>query len=493
MRTDQQTVVIGGGITGLACAYRLERSGVSVLLLEASDRVGGVISQARHNGFLFEGGPQCPRFPRALRELVRDVGLDRAFVGANSRAKRFVVKGGQLHPAPLSPWALLGTRLVGFRDKARFVGEPFGHATPPDSEESVADFVRRKFGEETLAFLVDPFVSAVFFADPEDIGMEGALPSLARWEREHGSVFRGALKSRTSNGHRPSSGGTNPSDHRSSSVRLSDALPPLGSFREGLTVLTDRLAEKIGASVRVGTRVELVRPASDSRRHWLIRLRGGGEITAESVVIAVPAYEAASLLQAARPHLSSMLAAIPYSPLAVVCSGYDRAQVRHSLKGFGFVVPRSEGLHTISSTWNSSLFPGRAPAGKVVITSLARPLADDSFLEMSEEAIANLVEREVSAIIGISGSPVDRAVWKYPNALPHFRIGHRQRVAEIRKDARALPGLHLAGNYLEGRSIGDCVEFAFAVAEDVCRDLRTPLTANVSKPADPDKRRDLTG
>jgi protoporphyrinogen/coproporphyrinogen III oxidase len=475
MGMDRQTVVIGGGITGLACAYRLERLGVPVMLLEASDRVGGVIAATRRNGFVFEAGPQCPRFPRALREVVHDVGLERTFLRANSRAKRYVLKGGQLYPAPLSPWTLLGTRLVGFRDKARFLGEPFGQAKPPDAEESVADFVRRKFGSETLDFLVDPFVCAVFFADAEDMGMESALPSVVRWEREHGSVFRGALKSRTPNGRSPSSSGsTRPSVNHRLSVRLSEALPPLGSFQAGFTALTDRLAEKLGPSVRLKTRVESLHSASGAAP-WLIELQGGEEVAAQSVVITAPAYEAASLFEQARPRLGSMLAGIPYSPLVVVCSSYDRAQVRHGLEGFGFVVPRREGLHLISSTWNSSLFPDRAPEGKVVITNLARPLAGDRFLDLSEEAIAKIVEGEVSAILGISGAPLDREVWKHRKALPHFRIGHTKRVAEIREQVRALPGLYLAGNYLEGRSIGDCVEFAFSVAEDICRDRKAPL------------------
>jgi len=474
MANDQQTVVIGGGVTGLACAYRLKRLGASVMLLEASDRVGGIIRARRRNGILFEAGPLCPRFPRVLRELVRDIGLEGAFIRVNSRAKRYVLKGGHLYPAPLSPWALLGTRLVGLRDKARFVGEPFGRAKPPDSEESVADFVRRKFGAETLDYLVDPFVSAVFFSDPEDMGMESALPSLTHWEREHGSVFRGAIKSRSSNGRRPAPPDSTISTHPSSSVRLNEALPPLGSFPAGLTALTDRLGEKLGPSLRLGAGVESVRRdgASASVGPWLIRLTGGEEIAADSVVLTVPAYEAASVLQRAEPHLSSMLAAIAYSPLVVVCSAYDRVQVRHSVEGFGFVVPRREGLRTISCTWNSSLFPDRAPAGKVLITTLARPFAEDSLLEMPEEAIANLVEGEVSAVLGISGSPVDRMVWKHPHALPHFRIGHAQRVATIRQDLRALPGLRLAGNYLEGRSVGDCVEIAFGVAEDIVGDRK---------------------
>lgn len=474
---DRQTVVIGGGITGLACAYRLKQSGLPVLLLEASARVGGLIARARRDGFLFESGPQCPRFPRALRRLVRELGLEREFVRAYARAKRYILKDGQLYPAPLSPWALLGTRLVGFRDKARFVAEPFAQAHPPEREESLAGFIRRKFGTETLDYLVDPFASAVFFADPEDMGMEGALPSLARWEREHGSVFRGAIRSRK-NGNRPSrQDSMTPSATHSWTVRLSEALPPLGSFRNGLAALTDALSEKLGSGLRLGARVEGLRAPTDSRSGWFVRLSSGEEIAAPSVIVAAPAYQTASILQFTAPNLSALLAAIPYSPLAVVSSAYDRSEVQHSLKGLGFVVPRREGLHTISSTWNSSIFPDRAPAGKVVITNFARPLGNESFLDLPAREIAAIVESEVAGVLGISGSPVDRTVWIHRNALPHFRIGHAARVAEIREAERAFRGLHLVGNYFAGRSLGDCVENAFAAAEHVLGEGKAPALA----------------
>jgi protoporphyrinogen/coproporphyrinogen III oxidase len=477
MPIDQQTVVIGGGISGLVCAYQLQQLGVPVLLLEAADRLGGVIASTRRNGFLFESGPQCPRFPRAVRKLVRDLGLEPQFLRAHARARRYILKDGQLYPAPLSPWALLATSLVGFRDKARFLAEPFAHANPPDSEESLADFIRRKFGSETLDYLVEPFVSAVFFSDPEDMGMESALPSLARWERQHGSVFRGAIKSRK-NGKRPSrQDSMTPYANQSWTMRLGEALPPLGSFKNGLAALTDTLAEKLVPNVRLCARAEILRLASDSSLNWLIRLNNGEEIAAQSVILATPAYAAAALLHFAAPHLSSLLREIPYLPLAVVCSAYDRAQVRHSLKGFGFAVPRREGLHVISSTWNSSIFPGRAPADKVLITNFARPLPNEPFLEMAAEEIAAAVEGEVAPIVKISGSPVDRMVCIHRNALPHFRIGHAARIAKIREAKRAFPGLHLVGNYFAGRSIGDCIENAFVPAEDVSRELQSRVLA----------------
>lgn len=480
-------------MTGLACAYRLKQLGLSVVLLEASDRAGGMIATTRHNGFLFESGPQCPRFPRTVRKLVRDIGLEPEFVRARARAHRYILKGGQLYPAPLSPWALLVTGLIGFREKARFFAEPFSEASPPDGEESLAAFVSRKFGSATLDYLVDPFISAVFFADPADIGMESALPSVARWEREQGSVLRGALKSRK-NGQRSSlQDSLTPSANHSSTMRLAEALPPLGSFKNGLAALPDRLAEKLGSSLRLGARLAVLRPPLASPSNWFLTLDSGEEMRAQSVVLAVPADQAAGLLQLAAPHLSSLLAQIPYSPLAVVCSAYDRSQVRHSLEGFGFVVPRCEGLHTISSTWNSSIFPSRAPAGKVLLANFARPLPDEPFLEMGSEEIAAVVEGEIAPILGISGPAVEHMVWIYRRALPHFRIGHAARVVEIRAAERALPGLHLAGNYFAGRSLGDCIEGAFHAAEDVWRELKAPAPVTNTRQPDLPRNHMKTG
>ncbi|HTR48968.1 MAG TPA: protoporphyrinogen oxidase [Verrucomicrobiae bacterium] len=455
MGIDRQTVVIGGGISGLACAYRLQRLGSRVTLLEASDRVGGMIATERRNGFLFEAGPQCPRFPRAVWELVRELGLEREFLRADSRAKRYVVKHGKLYQAPFSLWAFLSTPLVGLGAKLRLVTEPLRRWQPPASEESIAAFVRRKFGAQMLDYLVDPFVSAVFFADPDQMAMDSAVPSLPKWEREYGSVFHGALKSRKAK------------NSSQASTHLADFLPPLGSFRTGLAALPDKLAERLGTNVRLRAQVESVEvPTAGSWPNWRIRLRGGEELAAESVVVAAPAYAAAAMLQRGAPQLSSALQAISYAPLVVVSSAYARSQVRHSLDGFGVMFPRREGLHAILTTWTSSLFAGRAPEDKVLLTTFARPMPHDTFLDLPNGAIGAVVEDEVGSILDVSGAPVERMVWKHAKALPQFQVGHAQRVAAIRESARVFPGLYLAGNYFRGRSLDDCVESGFNAAEE---------------------------
>jgi len=471
MEMDRQIVVIGAGITGLACAFRLQQLGATVTLLEASDRVGGAIETVRRNGFLFETGPQCPRFPLALWQLVQELGLAGEFIRAGPRANRWVVKNGEFYAAPLSPFAALTTRLIGLGTKWRLVSEPFRHSQPPPFEESLADFVRRKFGDDLLDYLVEPFVSAVFFSAPEDLGMESALPDLVRWEREHGSVVRGGL--RASRARRPEARVASSDPRASAAGKVTNFLPPLGSFRSGLAALTDKLAERLGESLRLRAPVESICPTNGiSSGGWRVHLRGGEELTPDSVVIAAPAFEAAALLRTAAPPLSALLAAIPHSPLAVVSLAYDSAQARDPLDGFGFVVPRREGLRTISVTFNSSLFAGRAPAGKAVLTAFARPLANESFASQPPDAVAQIVEREVASLLGISGSPMDRVVRIYPNALPQLGVGHARRMAQVREMLPSFPGLHLAGNYIRGRSLGDCVESGNVAAEDAFHDIR---------------------
>jgi oxygen-dependent protoporphyrinogen oxidase len=203
----------------------------------------------------------------------------------------------------------------------------------------------------------------------------------------------------------------------------------------------------------------------EEKPFWRIRLSSGDEINADKVVVATPAYAAAPLLIESMPKLSALLAGIEHAPMDVVSSAFDRKQVRHPLVGFGFMAPRQEELRTICTFWNSSLFPTHARDGAVVMTSFASRGSDGNLSEMPDDLLAQQVEAENAAVLGITGAPIDRMTWKYPRALPQYNVGHAQRVKEIRETLSHLPGLLLAGNYLAGRSIGDCVDTGFQAAD----------------------------
>ena len=466
-----KTVVIGGGISGLACAFRLRQLGIQAVVLETSPHPGGMISTVRRNGFVFEAGPQCPRFPASVWNLVREVNLEKEFVAGDPKAKRYILRDGRLHLAPFSPGGLLATQLVGPRSKYRLLSEVLRNTQPPAEEESLAQFVERKFGTEAVDYLADPFISTVFFGDAHKMGMESAFPDLVEWERSRGSVVRGALRAYYAK--RATGKSSDETSRRDSNAKLgrlyvTDALPSLGSFRGGMATLAEKLAEKLGEDVHFGAHVESIAAVcagnSASGATWQIRASGGAEFSAEALVLAVPAHAAASLLQQRAPKLAVLLAAIEYAPMGVVSSAYERKQVRHALSGFGFMVPRREGLHTVCTFWNSSLFPARAPQGTVLMTSIVRSGADGLMLA-SYDVFAEAVEAENAKILGISGAPIERTVWRFPRALPQYNVGHARRVKEIREALNEFPGLCLAGNYLTGRSIGDCADTGFQAAE----------------------------
>lgn len=466
-------MVIGAGISGLACAYRLKQLGIHPLLLETEDRPGGLIVTVRRNGFLFEAGPQCPRFPASVWGLVRELDLEGEFVPGDPKAKRYILKQGRLHPAPFSPAGLITTPLVDFQSKLRILSEVFGSTRPPAHEESLAEFVERKFGADVLEYLVDPFISTVFFGDSGKMGMESAFPALVEWERGQGSLVRGAIRARRAKrGPQASVGSSTPRrSEPSRDLYVTDALPSLGSFTSGMAMLPEKLSESLRESIKYCAKVESVAPLQAGngakKSGWRVCLTSGEEITAEALALAVPAYVAARLLEKSTPELGSRLGAIEYASMCAVSSAYERAKVSHSLDGFGFLVPRREGLHTICTFWNSSLFAGRAPEGRVLMTSFAGRNVSDALAASSDEECARLIDTENAKILGIREQPVDQMVWRYPRALPQYNVGHARRVDEIKGLLRTLANLYLAGNYLAGRSIGDCVELASRVAEEV--------------------------
>jgi oxygen-dependent protoporphyrinogen oxidase len=448
MADAKQVAVIGGGISGLACAYRLKQLGVQVTLVEAADRVGGLIGTIERDGFLFESGPQSFQGTDALLGLIEQLGIGAELREADPNAPRFVLRHGRLEKLPMSPQAVLTSSLLRPGSRWKVVSEPFRRTKAPRQEESVAEFVRRKFGHEILEYLVAPFVSGIYAGDPEKLSLRAAFPSLDEWEREYGSVLRGAMKSRSAEGRRP---------------------PALCSFRQGMGTLARALAEKLGDSVRTGTRaVALGRGAVPGGARYEIRMSRNGQqetAAAAAVVLAIPAYAASGEVEPISAPLAHTLSGIAYAAVAVVAAGYDTKQLDHPLEGFGFLVPRSEKYRTLGTVWNSSLFPGRARAGALTMTSFVGGATDTETLKCSEADIAAVVREEHSRILGITGPPVASKVWKHPKALPQYNLGHGHIVEAIREAERGIPGLFFSGNYLGGPSIGKCVEQGFRTAE----------------------------
>lgn len=452
-----QVVVVGGGISGLACAYRLNKSGVPAMLLEATGRVGGLVGTVEKEGFLFETGPQSFQGTETLSALFRELGIDGELVEADPRAPRFVFRGGRLHKIPMSPQALFAASLIGARSRWRIASEPFRKTHPPNEEETIANFVRRKFGHEILEYLVAPFVSGVYAGDPEKLSLRAAFPTLEEWEREYGSVLRGAMKSRPAKSERKGP-------------------PPLCSFRRGLGTLTSSLAHQLAESVRLNAAVNVIeRDSNNPPVSYEVKFTHAGQqsaIRAHALVLATPAYTASQLIGRVSPMLSSILSGIAYAPVAVVAGGYRTSQFKKELAGFGFLVPRGERLRTLGTVFNSVLFPDRARADAATITSFVGGATDAEIVDLPGPDIAKIVSDDNAKVLQIEDQPVEQAVWKHPKALPQYNLGHGHIVKNIRDAERSLSGLFFAGNYLEGPALGKCVQEAFQTAEAVRSYLR---------------------
>jgi len=451
MTSSASVIVVGGGISGLVCAHALSKAGIQVLLLEASQHAGGMIASENHDGFLLELGPQSFSGTAVLLALCEELGIADQLLQAPASAPRYVFINGALKAVPLNPAAMLTTSLLSSRIKWRIARDAIGNSHPPDHDESIAAFVRRKFGQEALDRLVGPFVSGIYAGDPERLSLRSAFPQLYEVERSAGSVIRGML--------------------RAAKSRKPRERPTLQSFQEGNQTLVRALASKIGSNLQLGAEVVGVAARGEARDvKFEVRIRGGASeqvVLADRLVMATDADVAGILLRDVNAAFEPLLSGIEYAPVAVVSLGYRRELVGHSLDGFGFLVPRSSGLRTLGTVWNSSLFPGRAPAGHVLLTSFVGGATDPTAAALSGGELAQLVHREIAPVLQIRAAAMFSHVQTYRRALPQYNIGYEKRLGALEKLRRDFPGLFFVGNYLRGPAIGNCVDQANETAQSL--------------------------
>src|SRR5438046_179120 len=383
------------------------------------------------------------------------LGLSNELLQAPPRAPRYVLVDGELRPVPLRPPAFFMSSLINASTKWALLRDIFGKTIPPDTDESVASFIRRKFSPQLLDRLVGPFVSGIYAGDPERLSVRSSFPQLYEAEKVGGSIARGMLRVA-----KPNKG---PRER-----------PILQSFREGNETLVRALANKLGPALLTSTCVAGVFSQTDCSFKIHLENRDGSEsVFTNSLILATPTDVTGRLLSHLDSSFESLLGSIDYAAVAVVSLGYFTKDIAHSLNGFGFLVALSAGLRVLGSVWNSSLFPGRAPEGHALLTSFVGGTTDPAAAKLNPEELASLVHREISPLLSIRSEPVFSNVTIWPGALPQYNLGHSDRLAAVAKLCSRFPGLWLTGNYLRGPAIGSCVDQALAVGDEV----RNHLTA----------------
>ncbi len=468
--THAEVIVAGAGISGLTLAWRLQQQGSDVLVLEQSRHAGGAIRSTREQGLLVEDGPNSAlETTPLLTELIRELGLEGGKCYANrAAAKRYILRGGRLVALPMSPISFLGTPLFSWGSKLRLFREPFIAPADPACDETVADFVVRRLGREFLDYAINPFVAGVYAGDPARLSVRAAFPRLFEVEQRYGSLIKAQLRGRR---------------ERKRNPEKSKQSAELFSFREGMGTLTRALAERL-RRVELATRLEAVTHGVASEHggdgYTLLAATDAGprSYTCTALVLATPAGPAADLLGELAPSLAPVLREIPYPPVAAVVSAYARAPGMHPLDGFGFLVPAAERRDILGTIFSSTLFPGRAPEGEVLLTSFVGGMRQPELAQQSEEQIAALVVRELAELLKTPTRARFVRVKRWERAIPQYTPGHLQRVAALEQTERELPGLFFCANYRGGISVGDCVKSAHARAEAVVGHLEQVRAKN---------------
>lgn len=443
---DVETLVIGAGISGLSTAFFLRQQGHDVAVIEAAPVAGGNVRTLEHQGYLIEAGPNTllDNHP-AIRQLVDGLGLREIAREANRQAKRrYVVRDGRAVPLPGSPPAFLSTPLFSCRGKLRLAAEPFIRRA--EREESVAEFVRRRLGQEFLDWAIDPFVSGVYAGDPELLSVRAATAKVYALEHEHGSLLKGALKKAWAA--RKAEVQTGPVGH-------------MLSFERGLGQLVEALA------LSMGDRLHLETPAHSIRREaqrWQVETPRGS-FRARHLILALPAETVAGLLE---PHLGEAVNAlreIPYPPVASVALGFRREDVAHPLDGFGVLIPSKERRTTLGALFSSTLFEGRAPEGHVALTAFIGGRRHEEVGDWSDQQVLERVLADLGPILGLRAAPVMVHVNRWPRAIPQYELGHLRRIAALDEALAKLLGVFTRANWRDGVSVSDCIRNGQALAQ----------------------------
>jgi len=453
---SRSVAVVGGGITGLTAAWRLQTRGCRVTVLEQADRVGGAIVTSQRDGWLVECGPNSMLESPHLDELVAGLGLEAERQYAEPAAKnRYLVRGGRLMAAPAGPHRLVTTPLFSGRAKLRLLTEPFRRARVRPADISLGALVREHFGQEILDYAVNPLVAGIYAGDPDALSTKYAFPKLWEAEQTHGSLIRGMI-----------------AQMRQKRARGERGIARIVSFARGLQTLPETLAARLPAgSVRTGVTVLGLTPGAP----WRVVVRRDGLAATEefdAVVLALPAPALAALpIGPAEARPLAPLELVDYPPVTSLFLGFRRDQVAHPLDGFGALVPAVEHRSILGVLFSSSLFPGRAPDGHVALTVYVGGTRQPELAQLPPAALRPRVLADLRELLGVTGEPVFSHVTAWPHAIPQYNLGYERVLAAITDVEARHPGLFIGGHVRDGISVANCIAAGLRLGDAAARRL----------------------
>ena len=452
-KSGKRVAVVGAGISGLCCAYWLDKNGFDVQVYEKENRVGGSIITEKEKGYLIDLGPNSAlETSDTLRELIREIGLeDQKVYGNEASNNRYVVRDGKLHPIPMSPPKFLKTKLFSTGAKIRLLKEPF--IKPTDGNDiSLADFVRYRLGDEFLNYAINPFVAGVYAGDPENLSTQAAFPKLYALEQKYGSFIKGTIKG---------------ARERKKRGEVSKDRARLFSFIEGMQIFPDTIAAKLNGKITTGVQVEVLTKNTNALE---IEISKNGRKETEKydlVILSTPTDGLSKILHKIASKESERIEKTEYPPVAVIFTGFKADKVQRALDGFGFLIPKIENKQILGSIWSSTIFPQRAPDGYVAFTTFVGGTRQPENGLLPVDKLEEIVFKDLNDLVGLKGKPDFIKIKKWQRAIPQYTMGYPE-VQKIFNDLEdGFPGLYFAGNFRRGIGMGDSVLSAHETVQKI--------------------------
>ncbi len=476
MTRPRTVVIVGGGISGLATAFSLQekatKAGLSIrcTLLESDTSWGGKIVTHRVGEMVTEAGPDSFLSQKqAGLDLCVKLGLADQLINTNETSKQAcVLYKGHLHDlpegllsfVPKQLGSFLRSGLLTWTGLARMGLEIAVPPGPATGDESLAGFLRRRFGAQAFERVLEPLMAGIYAGDAEQMSLRAAFPRFFELEQRHGSIARGMMAAKKA---APSVSTDQPK--RTMFVSLKNGLGDL------VTALTRRLTQQ-GVELRIGARVDALRVRSHKLGRWMydLILQDGSALSADGVVLATPAYVSADLLRPLTPIAGGLLDMISYASTATIAMAFPRT-LTSAIEGFGFIVPRTEQRHLIAATWTSLKWPYRAPADHLLVRCYVGGVGRENILQLDDDALTVKARDELAALCGIRVEPSYAEVNRWWKAMPQYTLGHLDRLAQLEAAISRYPGLVLTGAGYRGVGIPDCIRDGAVAAERVVQNL----------------------
>lgn len=451
---NKKIIVLGAGISGLTSAYLLSKKGFDVTIIEKNNSVGGSIESITENGFLFDRGPNSAlETTPVIGQLINELNLESELLYASKQAnKRYILRDNKLHSLPMSPPGLIKTKLFSTKAKLRLMAEPFIGRSNDGYYQSLAEFVKRRLGQEFLDYAINPFVAGVYAGKPEELSVKSAFPKLYALEEKYGGLIIGTVRSIR---------------ERKKRAEVAKQSAKMLSFKSGMIALPKAIEKYFGNNILLSSEVISI---DKTERGFAVSYQHNGattKIDCDYVLSTIPSYVASSLFAKFDKEFKTHAEAIYYPPVLVYYLVYDKKNIKQDLDGFGFLIPAKENKSFLGALWSSVIFSERTDETKAAFTLFVGGSRNPEFVKEERTALLTKVRKEFEALMGITSDPIFTSERFWEKAIPQYNLGYVEHERFFDDFEKRNPGIFISGNFRGGISVGDCIKNADLVCDKI--------------------------